>query len=99
MNRLLHIFIAVCILASQSAWAFHDIELDNHPEHFQSLQVEQHDDDADAHNHCGHASAHIVGLFYNTKMTQCMVLPTKIAMVKDFTSSMRYQPPTPPPNS
>jgi len=99
MNRLLHIFIAVCILASQSAWAFHDIELDSHPEHFQTQQVEHHDDDADAHNHCGHASAHIVGLFYNTKITQCMVLPTKISMAKDFTSSMSYQPPTPPPNS
>jgi hypothetical protein len=99
MNRLLHIFIAVCILASQSAWAFHDIELDNHPEHFQSQQIEHHDEDASAHNHCGHASAHIVGLFYNTKIVQCIALPTKIAMVKDFTSSMSYQPPTPPPNS
>lgn len=99
MNRLIHILVAVSFLVSQAAWAFHDIELDNHPEHFQSQQIEQHDEDANAHNHCGHASAHIVGLFYNTKITQCIALPTKISMIKDFTSSISYQPLTPPPNS
>jgi hypothetical protein len=99
MNRLIHILVAICILASQSAWASHDIELDSHPEHFQSQQVEQHDEDASAHNHCGHACAHFAGLFYNSNITQCVTLPTKITMVKDFTPSISYQPPTPPPNS
>jgi hypothetical protein len=99
MKRLIHILIAVCMLASQSAWAFHDIELDSHPEHFQSQQVEHHDEDASAHDHCGHASVHFVGLFNNTNIAQCVALSTIIAMMRDFTSSISYQPPTPPPNS
>lgn len=99
MNRLIHILVIVSFLVSQSAWAFHDIELVDHPEHFQSQKVEQHDDDASAHNHCGHTSAHIVGLFYDTNVSQLMALSTKIAILKDLASSISYQPPTPPPIS
>ncbi len=99
MNRLIHVLVVVSFLASQSAWAFDDIELDSHPEHFQSQQVEHHDEDASAHDHCGHASAHFLGLFNNTNIAQCITLPTKIAMMGNLTSSISYQPPTPPPNS
>ena len=99
MNRLIHIIIAVCILVSQSAWAFYDIELDAQPEQVQSQNIDQYNQADEACDHFCHANAHMVGLFYDTNIAQCMALTTKIDMVKELTSSISYQPPTPPPNS
>ena len=97
MNRLIHIIITVCILVSQSAWAFYDIELDAQPEQVQSQNIDQYNQADEACDHFCHANAHMVGLLQDTNLIQFTATTTKKTMVKDYTSSISYQPPTPPP--
>jgi len=99
MNRLIHILVVVSLLASQSAWAFQDIELYAQPEQVESQKIDQHNQEAEACDHYCHANGHLVGFFYNKNFTQFTAITSKIATVNDLTSLISYQPPTPPPNS
>ena len=99
MKRLIHIVVAVCILVSQSAWAFYDIELDSHPEQVQSQHIDQYSQADEPCDHFCHANAHMVGLLQDTNLIQFTAITTKVTMVNNLTSSMSYQPPTPPPIS
>jgi len=51
------------------------------------------------YDHCGHASAHLVGLFSSTVIDTYIAPNKNIISVKNITSSISYQPPVPPPTA
>jgi len=98
MDRL-SIFFLISILFSHSAWAFHDIELDNTNHDAYTQVVGQNTDVDDSYDHCGHTSSHLVGLHSEITVTVYIDQNSNIVSVKDITSSISYQPPVPPPTS
>ena len=98
MNRLFT-FLTISILFSQSAWAFHDLEFNNIQEHAYT-QISNHDNEAsESHDHCGHASAHLVGLVSDYSIDTYTGPGKTFTTLTNITSSISYQPPVPPPNS
>ncbi len=99
MKRLSSLLI-ISILFSQSAWAFHDIELNNLQEQaYTQAQASDQNDEASAnYDHCGHASAHLVGLLSKSNFDVYSGSVNNLVSVKNITTSISYQPPVPPPN-
>ncbi len=100
MNRLFS-FLIISILFTQSAWAFHDIEIPAPytPQEQSYTQISNQNDTVGDYDHCGHASAHLVGLLTNS-IIDTYVAPNKnVTSVKNITSSISYQPPVPPPTA
>lgn len=97
MNRLFT-FLIISILFTQSAWAFHDIELSNLHEQVYTQAGDQTETQAD-YDHCGHASAHLVGLIADNSFDIYIAPKNNITSVKDITLSISYQPPVPPPTT
>jgi len=98
MNRLFT-FLIISILFSQSAWAFHDIEL-NHVQEQTYTQISDLSNEAsENYDHCGHASAHLVGLISNITIDTFTGSDKNLTTLTDITSSISYQPPVPPPTS
>ena len=98
MNRLF-IFLMISMLVSQSAWVFHNIELNNVQEQAYT-QISDHNNEAsDSHDHCGHASAHLVGLISNNTIDMYSGPDKNLTTLTNITSSISYQPPVPPPTS
>ena len=86
----------ISLLFSQSAWAFHNIELNLQQEQAYSQMSEQNEANGD-YDHCGHASAHLVGLLSNETIATHIAPKNNVISVKNITSSISYQPPVPPP--
>jgi len=98
MNRLFT-FLIVSILFTQSAWAFHDIEIPASPQEQSYTQISTQNDAVGDYDHCGHASAHLVGLLANSVIDTYIALSKNVISVKNITSSISYQPPVPPPTA
>ena len=96
MNRLFTLLI-ISVLFSQSAWAFHDIEFNNTQEHAYTQAAAQNDDTDGSYDHCGHASAHLVGLLTDNAIDTYAAINSNAISVKNITSSVSCQPPVPPP--
>lgn len=98
MNRLLTILI-ISILFSQSAWAFHDLELNNTQEQTY-IQTSDHSDNAsESYDHCDHACAHLVGLISNNTIVFHASTRINLITLTNIPLSINYQPPVPPPTS
>ena len=95
MKRL-YTFLIISILFSQSAWAFHDIEINQLQEQAYSQSSDQNDVNGD-YDHCGHTSAHLVGLLSNNAIDTYVAPNRNVISVKNTTLSISYQPPVPPP--
>ena len=95
MNRLFTLLI-ISILFSHSAWAFHDIEVNQLQDQAYSQTSDQNDNIGD-YDHCGHASAHLIGLFSNSTIDTYVAPSRNVISVKNTTLSISYQPPVPPP--
>ena len=100
MKRLFT-FLIISILFSQSAWAFHDTEFNNlHKQMVTQAQTADQNDEANvSYDHCGHASAHLVGLLSKNNFDANTGSKCNLISVKNITTSMSYQPPVPPPTS
>jgi len=98
MSRLLTV-LTFSILFSQSVWAFHDIEFNNAHEQVYTQALEHNDEASDTYDHCGHASAHLVGLISNNTIDTYTGPSKNLITVTNITSSISYQPPVPPPTS
>lgn len=98
MNRLFT-FLIISILFSQSAWAFHDLEFNNVQEQAYTQISDLSDEANESHDHCGHASAHLVGLISNNTIDTYTGPSKNLTTLTDITSSISYQPPVPPPTS
>lgn len=97
MNRFFT-FLTISILFSQSAWAFHDIEMTPLQEQAYSQAYDtQVSDETGDYDHCGHASAHLVGLLSNSTIDIYNAPNRNVISVKNITTSISYQPPVPPP--
>ncbi len=97
MNRL-YTFLIISLLLSQSIWAFHDIEF-NHPQDQAYSQISDKNDVNGNYDHCGHASAHLVGLLSNSTFEIFIAPKSNLFAEQNTTSSITYQPPVPPPTS
>jgi hypothetical protein len=95
MKRL-YTFLMISILFSHSAWAFHDIEINQLQEQAYSQSSDQNDNVGD-YDHCGHTSAHLVGLLSNNTIDTYVAPNRKIISIKNTVLSISYQPPVPPP--
>lgn len=87
------------MLITQSAWAFHSSECNDHPENVNIQSSEINYEMADSHSHCGHANIHLVGIISgvsNDFTNAAKVIPTT---EKHLLASIGYQPPIPPPIS
>jgi len=89
-------FLIISILFSQTAWALHDIEF-SQPQDQAYTQLSDQNNISDDHDHCGHASAHLVGLLSNTTVNTYVTPESNIISEINNTSSISYQPPVPPP--
>jgi len=98
MDRL-SIFFIISILFSHSAWAFHDIEIGNTHDNAYTQAAAQNADADDSHDHCGHASSHLVALHSVSKLIINIEPNDDIVFERNTTSSINYQPPVPPPIS
>jgi len=99
MKRLIHIFVAICLLGSQSVWAFYDIELDNHQEENYVYIADLQSDSPDDCDHFCHASAHLSGIFTNESFEFPKLVSINNGQLEQLTYSINYRPPTPPPLS
>ena len=98
MNRLLT-FLIISMLFSQSAWAFHDLEL-NITQEQAYTQTSNHSDNAsESYDHCSHASSHLVGLISNNTIVLHASTNNNIITLTNTPLSINYQPPVPPPTS
>ena len=95
MNRLFALLI-ISLLFSQSAWAFNDIEFSL--EHDQSYtQTSDQNNVTGDYDHCGHASAHLVGLLSSNILNIVIIAKSNLFVRQDSAISITYQPPVPPP--
>ena len=95
MNRLFTLLI-ISILFSHSAWAFHDIEFSPLQQQSYNQMADQNEANGD-YDHCGHASAHLVGLISNYTVNSYVAPESNAIYVQNKFSSISYQPPVPPP--
>lgn len=101
MKRLFT-FLIISILFSQTAWAFHDIEINQQQDRAYIQLSDQNDqndqnDISDDYDHCGHASAHLVGLLFTNVIDIYVTPESNVISEINNTSSINYQPPVPPP--
>ncbi len=94
----LYTYLILSILFTQSAWAFHDIEVNQLEEQVYSQSSDQNDVIGD-YDHCGHTSAHIVGLLSNNTFDTFVAPNSNVISVKNTVLSISYQPPVPPPTA
>jgi len=63
LRNILLTILVVCTLGSSSAWAYDDHAVSNDIVHQHDHNDEQSTPEEPLKDHCGHLSAHIVGLF------------------------------------
>jgi len=97
MNRLFT-FLIISLLFSQSAWAFNDIEISQSQEQAYSQTIDQNDVGGD-YDHCGHSSAHLVGLLSYSSLNIFIAAKNDLFTVQNSATSVTYQPPVPPPTA
>ena len=101
MLRIVNLILVLAVLTTQSAWAISDTALYDanagHQEQTLTQTAEQHDDTADACSHLCHAGAHLVGIFSNININIPVTNNSHTSKLKQLASSVKYQPPTPPP--
>lgn len=95
MKRLSALLI-INILFMQAVWAFHDIEITPIQEQAYSQTSDQNDNIGD-YDHCGHASAHLIGLFSSNTIDTYIAPSRNVISTKNTVLSISYQPPVPPP--
>ena len=97
MNRLFT-FLIISLLFSQSAWAFNDIEVNLMQDQAYSQTSDQNDVIGD-YDHCGHSSAHLVGLLSNSSLNIFIAAKNDLFTVQSLATAVTYQPPVPPPTA
>ena len=98
MLRIVNLILVLAVLTTQSAWAISDTAATTeHKEQTLSQTAEQHDDAADTCSHLCHAGAHLVGIFSNININIPITNNSHTSKLKQLASSVKYQPPTPPP--
>jgi hypothetical protein len=102
MSRFFNTILMLIILTTQSAWAMSGGMLyDLDPEQPQNIsQVDdQHDEAADSCSHFCHASAHMLGIFSSISFDIVLPVEKHVAQRLSIETSIKYQPPTPPPTA
>ncbi|VAW98524.1 hypothetical protein MNBD_GAMMA23-1529 [hydrothermal vent metagenome] len=98
MLRIIHLILVFSILTAQSAWAINTSNIsDSETQHVYTQIDDQHDTAADSCSHFCHASAHLVGICSNVSIDMMIAHDRYTAKLINFTLSINYQPPTPPP--
>lgn len=103
MLRIVKIILVLTILTTQSAWAINGNALSNGAGSGTEIQQtytqteDQHGGAAESCCHFCHASGHLVGIFSNINLDIAVASDRHTSKLIDFASSIKYQPPTPPP--